>query len=125
MVYTEDLTIFDLKIGFGIKFYLYIQILNSIGVILGQNIKKLIFLHFYRVRFSEKTWSRLNVCVLGAKNRIPRRKLRIQSYSQVCRSKSRSKYIKIVFLWFWLPSFFLNWVYLIGSLCPFSYLFLV
>ena len=31
------------------------------------------------------------------KNRIPRRKLRIQSYSQVCRSNSKSKYLKIAF----------------------------
>ena len=29
------------------------------------------------------------------KIRIPRRKLRMQSYSQVCRSNSRSKYLKI------------------------------
>ena len=32
------------------------------------------------------------------KNRIPREILRIQSYSQVDRSKSRSKYLKIYFL---------------------------
>ena len=32
------------------------------------------------------------------KNRIPRRKLRIQSYSQVCRSKSRPKYLKMYVL---------------------------
>ena len=31
------------------------------------------------------------------KNRIPRQKLRIQSYSQVCRSKSTSKYLKFYF----------------------------
>ena len=34
------------------------------------------------------------------KNRIPRRKLRIQSYSQVSRSKSRPKYLKIYFSYF-------------------------
>ena len=32
------------------------------------------------------------------KFRIPRRKLRIQSYSQVCRSKPRSKYLNVIFL---------------------------
>ena len=39
----EDLTIFDLKIGFLVKFYLYIQILRSIGLRLGQNIKKFVY----------------------------------------------------------------------------------
>ena len=43
------------------------------------------------------------------KNRIPRRKLRIQSYSQVCRSKSGSKYFKKCFSIGFGPRPFFYW----------------
>ena len=49
LVQTQDLIIFDLNIGFPVKFYLYIQIMRSIALNLGQNIKKFILSITFRV----------------------------------------------------------------------------
>ena len=52
---------------------------------------------FEGTSFLKKLGLDSNITSWDLKNRIPHRKLRIQSYSQVCRSNSRSKYLKIVF----------------------------
>ena len=50
----QDFVIFDPKRGFHVKSHVYIQILRSIALNLGQNIKKLIFIQkfgFYETGF--------------------------------------------------------------------------
>ena len=44
----QELTIFHQKIGFVIKFYVYIQILRSVGAHGGRNIKNLMFSFFLK-----------------------------------------------------------------------------
>ena len=43
----QQVTLLDLKIGFGINFYVYIQILRSIGLHGGQHIANLVFKLFF------------------------------------------------------------------------------
>ena len=65
------------------------------------------FPDFWRGRFSKKLGLDAGIGSWDLKNWIPRRKLRVESYSQVETLKSRSKYLKVMFELVLDPALFL------------------
>ena len=63
----------------------------------------------YRYCFPKKLGLDLLFTSRDLKNRIPRREMCIQSYSQVETPRYRPKYLNFFKNWFWTKSCFFNW----------------